>query len=78
MAKLYSLQQPPVPLQQSVSFQQGDWVRYIGRNPKIQQDYGNQDLRIVAIDWLSEIAVCDTKIGQRLVGVALRELRNAS
>jgi len=59
-------------------FQQGDLVRYIGQNLKIQQDYGNQDLRIIAIDPISKIAVCSTKIGQCLVGVPLCELHRAS
>jgi hypothetical protein len=60
---------------QLIQLHQGDRVRYIGTDPKIQQDYGNQDLCILAIDWSSGIAVCDNTVGQRLVGVALRELQ---
>ncbi|NJL19953.1 MAG: hypothetical protein HC895_02655, partial [Leptolyngbyaceae cyanobacterium SM1_3_5] len=82
MKKVCSLRQPShsislsqtVLLRQAVPLQEGDWVRYVGSNLKIQQDYGNQDLRITAIDLLNGIAVCDTKIGSRLVGVALHEL----
>lgn len=78
MTKVRSLRQPlqSISVSRTVALQPGDWVRYGGSNLKIQQDYGNQDLRIVAIDLLDEIAVCDTKIGARLVGVALRELYN--
>jgi len=53
----------------------GDWVHYCGSDPKIQQDYGNQDLQIVAIAPLSNLAVCDNSFGQRLVGVNLSELQ---
>lgn len=55
--------------------EQGDYVRYIGANPKIKQDYSDQDLCIIAIDLISGLAVCDNKTGQRLVGVTLRELQ---
>lgn len=60
---------------QPVQFILGGSVRYMGEDPKLQQDYGNQDLQIVAIDRISGIAVCDTAGGQRLVGIALRELK---
>ena len=60
---------------QSVPLKQGDWVRYIGLDPRIQQDYGNQDLRILAVDAVCGIAVCDNTFGQRLVGVAIAELQ---
>jgi len=71
MVKLCSSPQQiePSPLEQ------GDYVRYIGANPQIRQDYSNQDLCIIAIDLISGIAVCDNKTGQRLVGVTLRELQ---
>ncbi|GAB4368001.1 MAG: hypothetical protein Kow00121_06730 [Elainellaceae cyanobacterium] len=61
---------------QPVRLNQGDYVRYIGADPKIQQDYGNQNLRVLAIDGLSGLAICDNEVGQCLVGVALRELQN--
>lgn len=71
MAKLYSsLQQLPV-----VALGQGNCVRYIGADPKVQQDYGDQDLQVIAIDSMSGIAICDNKRGQRLVGVAVRDLQ---
>jgi hypothetical protein len=60
---------------QPVRLSRGDCVRYIGVDPRIQQDYGNQNLRILAIDLMSGIAVCNNEIGQCLVGVALRELQ---
>lgn len=62
---------------QRSQFKRGDWVRYCGGDPRIQQDYGNQDLRIVAIAPLSNLAVCDNQFGQRLVGVSLSELNLA-
>jgi hypothetical protein len=73
MAKLYFLPQHD----QVQPLKPGDWVRYVGSEPKIQQDYGNQNLRIVAIDPVSPIAVCDSSTGQRLVGVALGDLHRA-
>jgi hypothetical protein len=64
------------PLLYRIQLNRGDWVRYIGVDRKIQLDYGNQDLKILEIDLISEIAVCINKKGQRLVGVALRELQS--
>lgn len=72
MVKLCSLPRHSQPVRLS----QGDWVRYIGADPKIQQDYGSQNLRIVAVNSISGIAVCDNAVGQRLVGVALRQLQS--
>jgi hypothetical protein len=64
-----------LPRHQPIWLKPGDCVRYIGLDPRIQQDYGDQDLRIIAIDFMNGIAVCDNQMGQRLVGVALRELQ---
>ncbi|MBD2464683.1 hypothetical protein H6G89_27125 [Oscillatoria sp. FACHB-1407] len=60
---------------QSAQLQLGDWVQYVGTDPKLQQDYGNQTLQIRAINVISGIAVCNNEYGQQLVGVALDELR---
>lgn len=65
-----------LPHLQPIQLTQGDYVRYVGADPKIQQDYGNQNLRILAIDLMSGIAVCDNEKGRCLVGVALRELQS--
>ncbi len=61
-------------LRQSARLNPGDWVRYIGADPKLALDYSNQNLQIISIDRVSPIAVCDNKAGLRLVGVALGEL----
>ena len=73
MVKLCSIPQGFQP----VRFNQGDCVRYIGTDPKIQQDYGNQDLQILAIDFVSETTVCKNKAGNCLVGVSYRDLQHA-
>ncbi len=71
MVKTYCLPQHL----QSVRLSQGDCVRYIGSDLRIQQDYGNQDLRIFAIDALSGIAVCENSAGNCLVGVSHHDLQ---
>lgn len=71
MLKLRSLRQQAQP----VVFRKGDWVRYIGFDTKVQYDYGNQDLRILAIDLIHGIAICENTIGQCLVGVSFGDLQ---
>lgn len=71
MVNLYSCPQPIC----STPLQQGDYVRYIGSDLKTQQEYGNQDLCILAIDLISGITVCDNQFGQQLVGVFSWELQ---
>ncbi|MBD2314158.1 hypothetical protein H6G20_21035 [Desertifilum sp. FACHB-1129] len=56
-------------------FLQGDCVQYVGSDLRIQQDYGNQELRILAID-RSGMTVCEDKAGNRLVGVSSHHLKH--
>ncbi|NES95346.1 MAG: hypothetical protein F6K32_08960 [Desertifilum sp. SIO1I2] len=53
----------------------GDCVQYVGSDLRIQQDYGNQELRILAID-RSGMTVCEDKAGNRLVGVSSHHLKH--
>lgn len=70
MSSRYPLQQFP----RCVSLRQGDRVRYIGSDRKIQNDYGNQELIVLAVDLVSGVSVCRNRSGQCLVGVRLQEL----
>lgn len=58
-----------------MSLTKGDHARYIGLDAKIQLDYGNQDLLILAVDLIDRIAVCENETGQRLVGVSFGDLQ---
>ncbi|HEY9669237.1 MAG TPA: hypothetical protein V6C91_20665 [Coleofasciculaceae cyanobacterium] len=71
MVKFCSLRQQP----QLISLTKGDHAHYIGLDAKIQLDYGNQDLLILAVDLVNRIAVCENEIGQHLVGVSFRDLQ---
>jgi hypothetical protein len=59
----------------SRSFQKGDRVYYSGADRKIQGDYGNQLLTVLAVDPVSRRLVCTTKDNRWLVGVSFAELK---
>lgn len=54
---------------------QGDTVRYIGLDSKVQRDYGHQDLVVFKVDAVSAIAVCKNRAGNLLVGIRFHELQ---
>lgn len=62
---------------QPIQLAQGCYVRYVGADPKLQQDYANQSLRILAIDTISGITICENQAGLQLVGVSYRDLEGA-
>lgn len=52
---------------------QGDIVRYIGSDPKIQKDYGDRDLVVMNVD-SNCLTVCQNLEGDLLVGAHCDEL----
>ncbi|MBD2091239.1 hypothetical protein H6F67_15395 [Microcoleus sp. FACHB-1515] len=52
---------------------QGDIVRYIGSDPRIQRDYGDRDLVVIDVD-SNCLTICQNQEGNLLVGVYCNEL----
>lgn len=52
----------------------GDSVYYAGLDARIHRDYGGQVLRILALNTIRDIAVCENPMGFQLVGVQVRDL----
>lgn len=52
---------------------QGDIVRYIGSNPRIQKDYGDRNLVVVNVN-SNCLTVCQDSAGDLLVGAYCHEL----
>ncbi len=59
-----------------MQFKAGDAVYYIGKDKKLQQEYGKRGLTIVAVDPQSHRTVCATTDGQLLVGVEPSEIQS--
>lgn len=53
-----------------MKFKPGDKVYYVGSNRMLQQDYGEQELTVFAVDPKTSCLVCITSQGYWLVGVS--------
>lgn len=60
----------------AMSFKPGDKVYYIGSNRMIQQDYGERELSISAVDPKTNSLACTTAQGHWLVGVSPRDVQS--